>query len=157
MKSRKSIPQSPPGLVSPATNSSNSESNNVTEIKTSKSPTSNSSIDTSTLPSLVSQSIDLNPTADRNTADRPKPSSYEPSSTRSSLASSLSMRPFSQCEPTASHRALAAFVRAGLVHFVVTQNVDGLHLRSGLPRDRLALLHGDFFVQTCERCGAEVR
>ena len=65
-------------------------------------------------------------------------------------------RPFSECPPTLAHRALVSLWRAGLVHLVVTQNVDGLHLRSGLARDSLTELHGDFFVESCERCGYQV-
>lgn len=62
---------------------------------------------------------------------------------------------FREAEPTLTHRALAALLRAGLVHFVVTQNVDNLHARSGVPREALAELHGNAFQERCERCGAD--
>ena len=35
-------------------------------------------------------------------------------------------------QPSTSHRAIAALVRAGLARYVVTTNLDGLHRRSGL-------------------------
>ena len=39
--------------------------------------------------------------------------------------------------------------------FVITQNVDGLHRRSGLSRQKHAILHGCIFTETCERCRTE--
>ena len=71
-------------------------------------------------------------------------------------ARSDSAAPFVACLPTVAHRAIVALVNAGWVHYVVSQNVDGLHLRSGLGRELLSELHGDFFVQRCDRCAAEV-
>jgi mono-ADP-ribosyltransferase sirtuin 6 len=37
-----------------------------------------------------------------------------------------------------------------LLTVFVAQNVDGLHLRSHLPRDKLAELHGNLFIESCE-------
>ena len=41
---------------------------------------------------------------------------------------------FDGAMPTLTHRALVGLLEAGLVKYVISQNVDGLHLKSGLPR-----------------------
>lgn len=62
---------------------------------------------------------------------------------------------FACVSPTYSHRALQCLVRENVFQYIITQNVDGLHLRSGLPRSRLSILHGDCFVEKCEKCNRE--
>lgn len=51
--------------------------------------------------------------------------------------------------------ALVALQQASILKFVVSQNVDNLHLKSGLPRSALAELHGNVFKETCEACNKE--
>lgn len=62
---------------------------------------------------------------------------------------------FDQAVPTTTHMALAALVGAGYAKLVVSQNVDGLHLRSGIARDKLSEIHGNIFMEKCEKCGKE--
>jgi NAD-dependent SIR2 family protein deacetylase len=65
--------------------------------------------------------------------------------------SHLGWRRFAAAEPNPAHRAVAAWEAAGLVTAVVTQNVDGLHLRAGTRR--LVELHGTMRRVMCIRCG----
>ena len=57
-------------------------------------------------------------------------------------------------QPTAGHAAVAAMVQAGVIRHIVTQNVDGLHARSGVPANQVSELHGSVFRERCVRCGA---
>ncbi len=60
--------------------------------------------------------------------------------------------PFDEASPSLTHMAILGLVRSGRCKFVVSQNVDGLHLRSGMPPELLAELHGNIFQEQCEQC-----
>lgn len=59
----------------------------------------------------------------------------------------------SAAQPNPGHVALAALARADRLTLLVTQNVDGLHERSGFPPDRLVNVHGTDSAVECMRCG----
>ncbi|CAM4700070.1 NAD-dependent protein deacylase sirtuin-6 isoform X2 [Caretta caretta] len=62
---------------------------------------------------------------------------------------------FENARPSKTHMALLELQRVGILKFLVSQNVDGLHVRSGFPRDKLAELHGNMFVEECVKCSKQ--
>ena len=56
--------------------------------------------------------------------------------------------------PNRGHRAVAELIRRNDVNCVITQNIDGLHQRSGVPDDRVVELHGNSTYATCLDCGS---
>jgi len=65
-------------------------------------------------------------------------------------------RDFSSVEPNAGHMAIVELQKLGKLSFLISQNVDNLHLRSGIHPDLLAELHGNIAKLRCTRCGAQV-
>jgi NAD-dependent deacetylase len=56
-------------------------------------------------------------------------------------------------QPNRGHRAVAKLVTDGICACVITQNVDDLHQRSGVPDDKLVELHGNSTYAACLDCG----
>lgn len=65
--------------------------------------------------------------------------------------SHLGWKRFSAAHPNAGHKALADLELAGIVDGIITQNVDGLHLRAG--SQRVVDLHGSMDRVVCLTCG----
>ena len=54
--------------------------------------------------------------------------------------------------PNAAHEAVARLAQRTDEFLLVTQNVDDLHTRAGIPAQRMVQIHGDIFVTRCSRC-----
>jgi len=59
-----------------------------------------------------------------------------------------------KADPNAAHMAITELNTRGKLYGVVTQNVDGLHQRAGLPDEMVFQLHGDLSHARCLECGS---
>ena len=62
---------------------------------------------------------------------------------------------FLRARPNPAHLALVEMERRGKLTGVITQNIDGLHLRAGHQRDLVVELHGTVWTTSCLDCGRE--
>lgn len=60
---------------------------------------------------------------------------------------------WAEARPNASHTALAELQRMGRLDFLISQNVDNLHLESGIDPQLIAELHGNVTMLRCRDCG----
>ncbi|MBN1369351.1 MAG: NAD-dependent deacylase [Dehalococcoidaceae bacterium] len=58
-------------------------------------------------------------------------------------------------EPNPAHFGVAELCRLGFVKAVITQNIDNLHQRAGVPDDLILELHGSMKNFTCLNCLAK--
>jgi len=56
-------------------------------------------------------------------------------------------------EPNDGHRALVELERRGKLHALITQNVDGLHIKAGSSREKVIEIHGTMLEVMCLSCG----
>ncbi|MEY2452992.1 MAG: NAD-dependent deacetylase [Acidimicrobiaceae bacterium] len=60
--------------------------------------------------------------------------------------------PMWESEPNAGHRAIVELERRGKLLALITQNVDGLHLKAGSDPARLIEVHGNTREVVCMQC-----
>jgi len=64
-----------------------------------------------------------------------------------------------QAVPTVCHMGLVAllnnFNETNRVLYIISQNIDGLHLRSGISKHSISELHGNSYLESCWDCGKE--
>jgi len=58
-----------------------------------------------------------------------------------------------KAEPNAAHHAIAGLYRLGRLDCVITQNIDNLHQKAGVPDDMVFELHGNMRWAICLDCG----
>ena len=72
------------------------------------------------------------------------------------LAPKPMSRSWDSVEPNSGHIAIVDLQKMGKLRFLISQNVDNLHLKSGINPDLLAELHGNMTKLRCTRCGKKV-
>ncbi|KAL4938879.1 amidase signature domain-containing protein [Aspergillus oleicola] len=60
-----------------------------------------------------------------------------------------------QAIPTLTHMALVELQNRGILTYLVSQNCDGLHRRSGIRPEMISELHGNSNREYCKDCGKE--
>ncbi len=55
-------------------------------------------------------------------------------------------------QPNAGHAAITRLAEHAHEFLLVTQNVDDMHVRAGVPNEKMVQIHGDIFVTKCSRC-----
>ncbi|KAJ6137566.1 Sirtuin family [Penicillium samsonianum] len=55
-------------------------------------------------------------------------------------------------KPTVTHAFLALLAKKNLLHFLFTQNIDGLEQDAGVPPDKVLWAHGNWKSQHCYKC-----
>ncbi|MGQ9582496.1 MAG: SIR2 family NAD-dependent protein deacylase [Thermoplasmatota archaeon] len=61
-------------------------------------------------------------------------------------------RPPWECEPNRGHMAIVELQKMGKLDLLISQNVDNLHIKSGVMRERMVELHGNSTLLRCLRC-----
>jgi NAD-dependent deacetylase len=72
------------------------------------------------------------------------------------LAPKPMTRSWDSVEPNKGHTAVAELQKLGKLKFLISQNVDNLHLKSGILPELLAELHGNITKLRCEKCGKTI-
>jgi len=57
--------------------------------------------------------------------------------------------------PTTTHMALVQLQNVGILKYIISQNCDGLHRKSGISPDMISELHGNTNLEACHGCGKE--
>ena len=57
--------------------------------------------------------------------------------------------------PSPTHMSLFELMEKGHLKYLVSQNCDGLHRKSGIHPDMMSELHGNSNLEVCETCGKE--
>jgi mono-ADP-ribosyltransferase sirtuin 6 len=65
-------------------------------------------------------------------------------------------RSWDSVDPNNGHIAIFDLQKMGKLKFLISQNVDNLHLKSGINPDLLAELHGNMTKLRCPRCSKKV-
>jgi mono-ADP-ribosyltransferase sirtuin 6 len=61
-------------------------------------------------------------------------------------------KPWNQIDPNQGHIAIVELQNRGYLKFLISQNVDNLHIKSGINPELIAELHGNHTLMRCLQC-----
>jgi len=64
--------------------------------------------------------------------------------------------PWDQVKPNINHYTVVELLEMEKLDYLISQNVDGLHVKSGIPFEKLAELHGNMYFMKCLECGMKL-
>jgi len=64
--------------------------------------------------------------------------------------------PWDQVKPNDGHYAIVDLFKMGKLSYLISQNVDGLHAKSGIPFETMAELHGNMYFMKCLSCNKKM-
>ncbi len=60
-----------------------------------------------------------------------------------------------EVEPNAGHHKIAEWIEKDKCAGLITQNIDGLHQRAGVPDNKIIEIHGNATTASCTDCGTK--
>ncbi|MHA1689084.1 MAG: SIR2 family NAD-dependent protein deacylase [Promethearchaeota archaeon] len=66
------------------------------------------------------------------------------------------MIPWDHVKPNQGHYIIVELLQMGKLDFLISQNVDGLHVKSGIPFDKISELHGNMYFMKCLNCSKKM-
>ncbi|MFX1391617.1 MAG: Sir2 family NAD-dependent protein deacetylase [Promethearchaeota archaeon] len=63
--------------------------------------------------------------------------------------------PWDQVKPNTNHYTIIELMEMGKLNYLISQNVDGLHVKSGIPFDMISELHGNLYFMKCLSCNTK--
>jgi len=67
------------------------------------------------------------------------------------------VKDFKTVKPNDGHLALVKLQDLNLLKFLISQNLDNLHLTSGIREDMIAEIHGNLSLARCQECGKKFK
>jgi NAD-dependent SIR2 family protein deacetylase len=67
------------------------------------------------------------------------------------------MPKWSSVEPNLAHKAIVKLQSMGKMKFLISQNVDNLHLKSGIQEELIAEFHGNMELMRCLECNRQFK
>lgn len=80
------------------------------------------------------------------------PGVWELAAHKKSRPAGTSVTPIINALPSLTHMAIVQMQWERRIRHTVSQNIDGLHRRSGLRPNHLSELHGNTNLEKCEKC-----